>query len=254
MVREIDQNTDGQINFSEFMALIRKIKSGNMTYQTVYTAPVAVYTTPVAEVGPGRSSPPNINQEDLVIRGDFQRRGVDGEAFGGHINSLRALDGADSQRQNELLLGLRGKIAGCGGSIDLRGHLGPLNGHMNATRSEHGSLLSENQRLIAQNNKLISYVKEFEGRQSGWLSRISFLEEERRAMEQYIGRINKENKVLKVSIQERDIEIQRLVAILPQIEEWKLKFEASQAEVQRLTFVVNDLNQQLKFQRDNYEA
>lgn len=77
------------------------------------------------------------------------------------------MDHGESQRQSELLVNLRSKIAGCGGSIDLRGHLGQVSGHHSATRNEHVTLLSENARLASNNNKLIAYIKEFETRQSG---------------------------------------------------------------------------------------
>lgn len=164
------------------------------------------------------------------------------------------MEQGDAARQSELLVGLRGKISGCSGSIDLRGHLGPVSALHNSTRSEHGSLLAENARLTSNNHRLIAYVKEFESKQSAWLQRISFLEEERKAMEIYIGRVNNENKMQKICIQERDAEILRIQSLLPQIQDWKNKFEVSQAEVQRLNFTVKDLSEQLRILRINYES
>jgi len=164
------------------------------------------------------------------------------------------MDLGESQRHSELLVNLRSKISGCSGAIDLRGALSQVNGHHSATRSEHVSLLSENARLASNNNKLIAYIKEFETRQSGLFSRVSFLEEERRAMEAYIGRVNKENKILKVTIQDRDTEILRLQSLLPQIQEWKTKFEVSQAEVSRLNFTVTGLKEDINALTINYEG
>lgn len=73
-------------------------------------------------------------------------------------------------------------------------------------------------------------------------------------MEVYIGRVNNENKMQKICIQERDAEILRIQSLLPQIQDWKNKFEVSQAEVQRLNFTVKDLSEQLRITRINYES
>jgi len=61
-------------------------------------------------------------------------------------------------------------------------------------------------------------------------------------MQSYIVDVNRKNKVLTG-------ENIKLTARLPEITDWKNKFDASQLKVQSLEFEVNQLNERLRLQQ-----
>jgi len=57
------------------------------------------------------------------------------------INQLRALESEGNLNNSSLFNELKGKIALCGGSIDVSGHLTPLVSFFQSIKSEHANLL-----------------------------------------------------------------------------------------------------------------
>lgn len=67
------------------------------------------------------AAPPVINDINLTQRGQFQRRaGNDANAVGQTVQTLRTIDDDQRLRQNNLLVGLRGKISGIPTGVDVR--------------------------------------------------------------------------------------------------------------------------------------
>jgi len=120
MLKEIDQDANNQLDFNEFLRLIRKIQSGNMAYVGVTTA----------ERGPGSPNPPvvdqnlltpvgqNINNFSAFNNGQFEQlinslKAHDGSAGG--ISCAEDINAAIAGSSGQIEAALRQKLAGIAG-------------------------------------------------------------------------------------------------------------------------------------------
>jgi len=100
MLKEIDQNADGKLEFSEFLRLIRKIQSGNMAYVGVTTA----------ERGPGNPNPPAVDPNLLT-------------PVGQNINGMSAFNNGQFEQLINQLKNHDGSMGGLSFQEDINGAL-----------------------------------------------------------------------------------------------------------------------------------